>query len=116
MSQTRRAAGFWLVALTAVVFLAAASAPSPLYVVYQQEWHFSALMLTVVFAAYAAVLLVTLLVVGGLSDFVGRRPIIVAAIVVEIASLGVFLIANDVTVLIIGRGLQGLATGSGWAR
>ncbi len=113
MSQTRRAAGFWLVALTAVVFLAAASAPSPLYVVYQQEWHFSALMLTVVFAAYAAVLLVTLLVVGGLSDFVGRRPIIVAAIVVEIASLGVFLIANDVTVLIIGRGLQGLATGIG---
>ncbi|GLY18385.1 MFS transporter [Kineosporia sp. NBRC 101677] len=113
ITQSRRAAGFWLVAVTAVVFLAAASAPSPLYVVYQQEWHFGALMLTVVFAVYAAVLLLTLLVVGGLSDFVGRRPVIVAAIALEIASLAVFLVADDVADLIVGRGLQGLATGVG---
>ncbi|MBT0772342.1 MFS transporter [Kineosporia sp. J2-2] len=113
VTQSRRAAGFWLAALTAVVFLAASSAPSPLYVVYQQEWHFGPAVLTVVFATYAAVLLLTLLVVGGLSDFVGRRPVILAAIALEIASLAVFLVADDVADLIVGRGLQGLATGIG---
>src|SRR5689334_10788121 len=111
ITQSRRTAGFWLVALTAVVFLAAASAPSPLYVVYQHEWRFGAPMLTAVFAVYAAVLLITLLIVGGLSDFVGRRPVIVAAILLEIVSLIVFLMADDVADLLVGRGLQGLATG-----
>ncbi|GLY31722.1 MFS transporter [Kineosporia sp. NBRC 101731] len=113
ITQSRRAAGFWLVALTSVVFLAAASAPSPLYVVYQQQWHFGAPMLTLVFAVYAVVLLLTLLVVGGLSDFVGRRPVIVTAVALEIVSLVVFLVADGVTELIIGRALQGLATGVG---
>jgi len=109
----RRTAAFWLVAATVTVFLAAGSAPSPLYVVYQQEWDFGALTLTMVFAAYAAVLLVTLLVVGGLSDFVGRRPVILTAIVLEIVSLVFFLVADSVTDLVIGRGMQGLATGIG---
>ena len=49
---------------------ATSSAPSPLYLVYQERWHFSALTLTLVFATYALGLLVALLTVGGLSDFV----------------------------------------------
>ena len=56
----RRSLGFWVLAATLVVFFAASSVPTPLYVVYQQKWHFSAITLTLIFAVYAAALLLTL--------------------------------------------------------
>jgi hypothetical protein len=57
-----------------VLFAAAASAPSPLYVVYQEEWGFSATTLTIIFAVYVLGLIGSLLILGALSDHVGRRP------------------------------------------
>jgi len=69
-----RARTFPVVASVIVLFMAAAGAPTPLYVVYQQAWGFTPTTLTVVFAVYVIGLLGSLLVVGGLSDHVGRRP------------------------------------------
>ena len=46
-------AAFWLLAVLLAFFLAAASAPSPLYPVYQAEWGFSATTLTAIYAVYA---------------------------------------------------------------
>src|SRR5205807_9664052 len=63
-----------------VLFAAAASAPTPLYVVYQKEWGFPTSTLTIVFAVYVFALIGSLLVLGGLSDHVGRRPVLAAAI------------------------------------
>jgi MFS family permease len=107
-----RAPAFWLVGVTLVAFLTAAGAPTPLYVMYQRTLHFSAITLTVIFAVYALALLLTLLTVGGLSDFVGRRPVLAASLVVEAASMLVFMAAHSVTGLLIARILQGLATGA----
>ena len=98
-TPTRRGA-FWLVGLVVVTFLAAASAPTPLYVVLQREWGFSALTLTTVFASYALALLVALLTVGGVSDYLGRRPVLLAALAVEAASMVLFLLADDVPLLV----------------
>ena len=103
---------FWLVGLTVVGFLSASSAPSPLYVVYQQRWHFSELTLTAVFASYAIALLLALVTVGGLSDFVGRRPVLLAALALEATSMVLFLTAGGVPVLVLARVVQGLATGT----
>lgn len=64
--------------ITMLTFLAASSAPTPLYQVYQDNLHFSAAMLTVIFGVYAVSLLAALLTVGSLSDHVGRRPVIFA--------------------------------------
>lgn len=102
------------VAVTAisVLFLAASSAPTPLYVVYQQQWGFTAWVLTVVFAVYVVGLLGSLLVVGGLSDHLGRRPVLAGAIALEAAALVLFLVAGDVVVLSAARFLQGVATGA----
>jgi len=105
-------AGFALVGLVLVAFLAAAAAPSPLYVVYQAQWGFSAATLTVVFASYAVALLLALVTVGGVSDFVGRRPVLVAALALEAVAMVLFLVAGDVPVLIAARVVQGLATGT----
>jgi MFS family permease len=101
-------------ALTAitVLFMAASSAPSPLYVVYQQNWGFSAATLTVVFAVYVLGLLGAVLVVGALSDHIGRRPVLAAAIALEAAALVLFLLADGVPVLLIARLAQGIATGA----
>jgi MFS family permease len=95
-----------------VLFTAASSAPSPLYVVYQQEWGFSATTLTVVFAVYVVGLIGSLLVVGALSDHVGRRPVLAAAIALEAVALVLFITANDVPVLLLARVAQGIATGA----
>ncbi len=95
-----------------MLFTAAASAPSPLYVVYQQEWGFSAVTLTIVFAVYVVGLLASLLVLGALSDHVGRRPVLALAITLEALALVLFMTAGDVTLLLLARVIQGIATGA----
>jgi MFS family permease len=94
-----------------VLFAAAASAPTPLYVVYQKEWGFATSTLTVIFAVYVAGLIGSLLVLGALSDHVGRRPVLAAAIALEAVAFVLFFFAGDVSVLLIARIAQGIATG-----
>jgi MFS family permease len=108
----RRTSAFWLVATTVAVVMFASAAPSPLYPVYQQLWGFSSAMLTVIFAVYVGGLLLSLLTVGVLSDHVGRRPVIAAALVFLIASMIVFATAAGTGALLIARIVQGLATGA----
>jgi len=106
-----RRTSFWIVATTFGLFLFAAAAPSPLYAVYAGLWQFSAGALTEVFAVYAIALLVALLFTGSSSDFVGRRPIILAALVIQLASLVLFLVASGIEWLFAARIAQGIATG-----
>jgi MFS family permease len=98
-----------------VLFAAAASAPTPLYVVYQKEWGFTDTTLTVIFAVYVVGLIGSLLVLGALSDHVGRRPLLAAAIALEAVAFVLFIIAGDVTVLLFARVVQGIATGAAFS-
>lgn len=95
-----------------VVFTAASAVPSPLYVVYQEAWDFSATALTFVFAIYVVGLLGSLLVVGALSDHIGRRPVLAGAIGLETVALIFFITAGDLATLSVARVLQGIATGA----
>ncbi|MET3516977.1 putative MFS family arabinose efflux permease [Pseudacidovorax sp. 1753] len=104
-------AAFALVVALVITFLAASSAPSPLYALYREAWGFSALVLTVVFSSYAFALLAALLVFGALSDHLGRRTVILAALVLEIGAVALFWQAGSVGWLIAARVLQGIATG-----
>ncbi|TLP78758.1 MFS transporter [Pseudomonas nitroreducens] len=94
-----------------MAFLAAAAAPTPLYALYRESWHFSPALLTLVFSIYAGGLMLALLVFGSLSDHLGRRPVIRAALILELLAMAVFLYANSVELLILARLLQGFATG-----
>src|SRR5689334_13811509 len=85
-----RVVAFWFVAVANGLLLFAASAPSPLYVVYQAEWHFSPAVLTFVFAVYVLFLLAALVFTGALSDHAGRRPILLLALTVQVGSMVVF--------------------------
>lgn len=101
-----------MLATALLALMAAAGAPSPLYVVYQQRWGFSATVLTFVFAVYALALLVALLTVGALSDHVGRRPVLLIALTAQAAAMVLFLIADGPHGLLLARAAQGLATGA----
>ena len=110
--RVSRTTAFWSVAALLVLMLAASGVPSPLYRVYQQEFGFSSGVLTTVFGIYSFALLASLLVVGGLSDHVGRRPVLIAAFVLEAAAMALFLFADGVGWLLAARVVQGLATGA----
>jgi MFS transporter len=107
-----RLAGFWLVAAVFILLFFSTAAPSPLYGVYQVQWGFSAVTLTAIFAVYALVLLITLLMFGSVSDYVGRRRVILASLVMAAGACGLFLAANGVGLLFAARALQGAAVGS----
>ncbi len=104
--------------MTAFSFVAAAtvvgssSAATPLYRLYQESMHLTPLMITLVFAVYAISLLAALLTVGGLSDFVGRRPVILGGLLVNAVAMMLFSYATDVGDLILARAVQGLCVGA----
>ncbi len=99
------AAGFVLLALMA------SSTPTPLYAVYAAEWHFSALTVTEVYAVYAIGVLLALLLTGGLSDTIGRRPVILTALVGLFGAEVLFMFAAGLDWLYVARTVQGLSTG-----
>jgi predicted MFS family arabinose efflux permease len=105
-------AAFFLQASITVFFLAGSAAPTPLYAFYQREWSFSPITTTVVFGIYALAVLTALLLVGSLSDHIGRRPVLLTAIAVQAATMLLFATAGNVTVLLAARVVQGLATGA----
>jgi MFS family permease len=92
--------------------LFASVTPSPLYRTYSMLWHFSPITLTLIYATYAFGVLVALLTVGGTSDDVGRRPVLLAALATLMASTLLFMLADSAAWLFVARGLQGLATGT----
>ncbi|MBM0256386.1 MFS transporter [Micromonospora sp. 4G55] len=101
----------FLLASILVSFLAASAAPTPLYGIYQERWHFSPITTTVVFAVYALAVLASLLTFGKLSDHVGRRPVLLVAIAIQMIALVVFVFAGGVPTLVAARVVQGLAAG-----
>jgi predicted MFS family arabinose efflux permease len=103
---------FWATAYTLLILLTGTNLPTPLYRSYEQRFGFSPLVVTLIFAAYVAVLIPSLLVAGPLSDAIGRRRVLLPAVAVAAAgSLG-FALAADVGWLFAARILQGLAVGA----
>ena len=98
-------------AITLLTFRAASSAPTPLYHLYQEGLHFSAGMLTLIFGVYALSLLAALLTVGSLSDYLGRKPVIFVALILDMLAMVLFINEDSVAWLIAARTLQGFATG-----
>jgi len=78
MSPGRRYGfGFWSLAAVFLTVIAFSTAPSPLYTLYRERDDFSALVVTIVYAAYAVGAVVSLVLAGHLSDWHGRRRVLV---------------------------------------
>ncbi|AKK30151.1 MFS transporter [Mycobacterium sp. EPa45] len=94
------------------VALGVSGLPAPLYGIYESNWHLSPLATTIVFAVYAFAALAAVLVSGRISDVVGRKPVLLGALIALIAGLGIFLIADSIEMLLLARTIHGAAVGS----
>ena len=108
---TRRRVAFWPLAFVFAAAMLGTTLPTPLYAIYQARWHFSAAMVTVIFAAYGAAVLATLLLAGRSSDQAGRRPVLAVALGVSALSTVAFIFAPNEGVLLVGRVLSGVSAG-----
>jgi predicted MFS family arabinose efflux permease len=104
--------GYWIATSVIGLGLYASVTPSPLYRSYSVLWGFSPLTLTLIYATYAAGVLASLLLVGSVSDDVGRRPVLLVSLAVLMLSSILYLFAASAVWLFAARGIQGLATGA----
>lgn len=108
----RTGARFWGVAYAFLILVIGTNLPTPLYRSYESEFGFSPFMVTLIFAVYVATLIPSLLLIGSLSDAIGRRRVLLPALVV--AGLGslAFALATGIGWLLAARALQGVAVGA----
>lgn len=102
---------FPLLAYAFAAIMVGTTLPTPMYALYAEHMHFGVLTTTIIYAAYAGGVLAALLGFGRWSDALGRRPMLLAGVVFAVASAVVFLFADSVPVLLIGRVLSGLSAG-----
>jgi MFS family permease len=101
-------AGFWAVAYAFLAVSAFSTAPSSLYGLYQQQEHLSSLTITIVYAVYAIGIVVSLLLAGHVSDWYGRRAVMLPALAVAVAAALVFLAWRSLAGLAVARVFTGL--------
>ncbi len=111
-SRLRHGAGFWVIAAAFLGVMAFSTIPTPLYALYQARDGFPTWVVTVIFAAYAVGVIASLFLIGHLSDWAGRRRMVLIAILVEIVAAALFLVWNDVAGLIVARTLSGIGVGA----
>ncbi|MEV0495599.1 MFS transporter [Streptomyces atratus] len=85
--------------------------PTPLYGLYREQIGFSELIVTVVFAVYAIGVIAALLLAGGFSDVLGRRPVLLCALGLAALSAVCFLFEGGLPLLFTGRVLSGFSAG-----
>jgi len=103
--------GFLSVGFAYLTVMALSAAPSPLYPIYQRVDGFSTFTITLVYAAFAFGVLISLFLAGHLSDWHGRRRLLVPAVAAAAASSAIFLIWPQLPALFAARFINGLATG-----
>jgi MFS family permease len=110
-TSTKSGLAFGLLAYAFAAIMVGTTLPTPMYAIYAQQMHFAVLTTTVIYATYAGGVLFALLAFGRWSDAIGRRPVLLAGVVFALASAAVFLVANSVSLLLVGRVLSGLSAG-----
>src|ERR1700722_13748533 len=104
-------AGFWIVAYAFLIVMSFSTLPSPLYGLYRVRDHLSALMITVIYGIFAASTILTLLFVQPIAARIGRRGVMISAVVTMMAAAGVLAAWKALPGLLIGRLLTGAPGG-----
>jgi MFS family permease len=107
--------GFWAVAFAFTALMAFTTAPTPLWSLFAQRDHFSSLTVTLVFAAYAVAVAISLVLAGHLSDTYGRRRLLVPALALNVVAGVVFVAWPALPGLLVARVLSGLGVGAATA-
>src|SRR5262245_8792903 len=112
LPRLSRRAGFWAIAFSFLVLSAFSTAPSALYGLYAQQEHLAPITLTVVYAVYAAGVTASLLLAGHVSDWYGRRAVLIPAMALAAVAAVLFITWQSLPGLLLARVLTGLALGA----
>src|SRR5689334_6866065 len=112
LPRLSRRAGFWAIAFSFLAVAALSTAPSALYGLYERQDHLAPLTITVVYAVYAAGVTASLLLAGHVSDWYGRRAVLIPALILATAAAGLFIAWQSLAGLLLARVLTGLALGA----
>ncbi|MFT4081435.1 MAG: MFS transporter [Nocardioides sp.] len=108
----RHRRGFWMLAVAFAVLMSFTTVPTPMYPLYQARDGFPTVLITVIFAAYGIGVMAGLFLAGHLSDHLGRRPVLAAAVAAELVSVTVFILGEGVPALLVARFVCGFGIGA----
>jgi MFS family permease len=111
-ARLSRWAGFWAIAFSFLAVAAFATVPSALYGIYERHLHLSSLTITLVYVVYAVGVTVSLLLFGHVSDWYGRRAVLIPAIGLATVAAVVFIVSKSLAGLFVARVLTGVALGA----
>jgi len=111
-SRGAHGAGFWVIAAAFLLVMAFSTIPTPLYSLYQARDGFATFLLTVIFAVYAVGVIASLYLAGHISDWLGRRRIILVAVLIELLAAVIFLVWPSVPGLLVARFISGVGVGA----
>src|SRR5438477_4467188 len=97
-------------AMVALMFMSS-TLLTPLYSIYRDTFHFSQVVLTLLYSAYVVGNLAAMLFFGRVSDQIGRRPVSLSAIALAAVATILFLVATTTGWLFVARILSGFAVG-----
>src|SRR5579859_5656413 len=110
--RTSYEVGFWVVLFALLAVMALGTVPSPLYGLYQRRDGFSTFTITLIFAAYSAGTALSLFLAGSVSDWYGRKMVLIPGLLLSAVSAVVFLVWRDLPGLYLGRVLSGISVGA----
>lgn len=115
MSHTSRTWGrktsFWVAAAVVVHTLWTSAAPAMMYPLYAHQWQLTPTVTTLIFAVFPVFVVATLIALGDLSDYIGRRAAMLWGLTASLIGVLLFAVAPDVTWLLVGRAFMGIGVG-----
>lgn len=103
--------GLMLAAGALLIAMLGTTLPTPLYALYQQQLGFGPTWTTLIFSIYAAGVIAALLLVGSWSDQLGRKPMLLAGLLMGAISAVIFLHTHSIAGLLWGRLFSGFSAG-----
>ncbi len=110
-TRAAHARGFWFVAAAFTALMAFGTLPTPLWPLFAERDDFGPTVVTIAFAAMVVGAAAGFLLFGHLSDRLGRRRVVVPALLTLVAASLVLVLWPSVAGLLTGRVLTGLAVG-----
>ena len=115
MSQSPRTFGrnssFWVAAAVVVHTLWTSAAPAMMYPLYAHQWQLTPTVTTLIFAVFPVFVVATLIALGDLSDYIGRRSAMLLGLSASLIGVLLFAVAPTVTWLLVGRAFMGVGVG-----
>lgn len=102
----------WAAFTALLIFTMGTSIITPLLPLYQERFDLGNGEATLLFATYTGAVVPTMLIMGNVSDSIGRKRVLLPAIAILTTASLVLGLAGGVPELFIGRALQGVAIGS----